>query len=235
MSSTEAEKVKARYELRKSKPFASLYDPFRAANLLVRQERERAINRQLSEWLNGRALSEMRIMEVGCGSGANLLYLLSLGANAKNMIANELLEDRLLAAQENLPQSVKLMAGDATKLGITPESLDVIVQSTVFSSLLDKNFSKELSTKMLTWLKPGGCVLWYDFTYDNPKNPDVRGVKLQEIRQLFPLCTIKAKAVTLAPPIARRLCKLTRVAYPILNLLPLLRTHIMCTIVKPTK
>ena len=39
---------------------------------------------------------------------------------------------------------------------------------------------------MWRWVRPGGGVLWYDFTFDNPRNPDVRGVPLARVRELFP-------------------------------------------------
>jgi hypothetical protein len=36
-----------------------------------------------------------------------------------------------------------------------------------------------------TYICEGGGF-WYDFTYNNPHNPDVRGVPVKRIRQLFP-------------------------------------------------
>jgi hypothetical protein len=65
-------------------------------------------------------------------------------------------------------------------------SQDLVLQSTVFSSLLDDAFQQRLAEAMWRWLKPGGAVLWYDFTVDNPRNPDVRGVPLARVRALFP-------------------------------------------------
>ena len=36
---------------------------------------------------------------------------------------------------------------------------------------------------------------------DNPRNPNVRGIRADEIRALFPRCDISLRRVTLAPPI----------------------------------
>ncbi|MDR1473039.1 MAG: hypothetical protein LBI41_00530 [Lactobacillales bacterium] len=80
-------------------------------------------------------------------------------------------------------------------------------------------------------LKPGGAVLWYDFAFDNPKNPDVKGVKLSEIKSLFPDAEISCKKVTLAPPIGRKLTKIHPSMYGCFNL-PFLRTHLLCWIKK---
>ena len=72
--------------------------------------------------------------------------------------------------------------GDATQAPVAPGSQDIVLQSTVFSSLLDDAFQQRLADTMWRWLKPGGAVLWYDFTVNNPRNPDVRGVPLARVR-----------------------------------------------------
>lgn len=79
---------------------------------------------------------------------------------------------------------------------------------------------------------PGGGVLWYDFTFNNPKNPDVRGVPVSRIKALFPTARIRLAKVTLAPPIARRVVPLSTHLYGLLNSLPFLRTHVLCYLEK---
>ena len=86
-----------------------------------------------------------------------------------------------------------------------------------------------VSDAMWTWLKQGGAVVWYDFTVDNPRNPDVRGVPLRRVRELFPQGQLTARRVTLAPPLARTF----PAAYGLLNLVPWLRTHRLVLIDKP--
>jgi hypothetical protein len=80
--------------------------------------------------------------------------------------------------------------------------------------------------------KPGGGVLWYDFCYNNPKNRDVRGVPMRRVRELFPESSPIMRRVTLAPPISRVVTRLSSGLYPMLNALPLLRTHALCWIPK---
>jgi hypothetical protein len=109
----------------------------------------------------------------------------------------------------------------------------MVMQSTVFSSLLDDAFSQRLADAMWRWTKPGGAVLWYDFTVNNPRNPDVRGVPLARLRELFPQGRITARRVTLAPPISRLVCRVHPAAYGLVNALPWLRTHVLCWIAKP--
>jgi hypothetical protein len=102
----------------------------------------------------------------------------------------------------------------------------------VFSSILDDNVQASLANVMWQWTKPGGAVLWYDFVYNNPSNPDVRGVPLERVRSLFPEGRISFRRVTLAPPIARRVVALQPLLYTLFNSVPWLRTHIVCLIVK---
>jgi SAM-dependent methyltransferase len=179
------------------------------------------------------ALGEVRLLEVGCGTGGNLLELLRLGFRADHMIGAELLPDRVAQARLALPSLLPLHVGDATALELPSASQDVVLLSTVFSSLLDDAFQERMAEVIWCWLRPGGAVLWYDFVFDNPRNPDVRGVPLARIRELFPQGSIDARRVTLAPPIARRVCRIHPSLYTVFNALPLLRTHLLCWIEKP--
>ena len=82
-------------------------------------------------------------------------------------------------------------------------------------------------------LKPGESVLWYDFMYNNPNNPNVRGIKKHEIEDLFPGFFCMLKRITLAPPIARRIPEsILPVLYPILSAFPFLRTHYLGLLTK---
>ena len=225
----EAEGVRARYARRGvADPRYSLTQP---AALAALHEREKAIVRLLV----GAGLSDfaaLSLLEVGSGSGGNLLGLLRLGFSPERLTGIELLEDRHAAARARLPAGVTLIRGDATTVPIAPESLDIVLQATVFSSLLDDAYQERLARAMWQAVRPGGGVLWYDFTVDNPRNADVRGVPQARVRALFPHARITWQRVTLAPPLARRVVPLHPALYTLLNRLPLLRTHLLCWIAK---
>lgn len=197
------------------------------------QERQRAMLK-LFVRLGWTDLAALRLLEVGCGSGGNLQELLRLGFAAQHLSGAELLPERLEQARAGLPAALTLHQGDATRLQIAADTQDIVFVSTVFSSLLDDAFQQRLANAMWRWVKPGGGVLWYDFTYDNPRNPDVRGVPLARLRTLFPHGRIDARRVTLAPPISRRVCGISPLAYGVFNALPFLRTHLLCWIAKPS-
>jgi SAM-dependent methyltransferase len=197
------------------------------------QERQRAMLRLFNRPGFG-DLASLRVLEVGCGAGGNLLELLRLGFAPQHLAGAELLPERLAQARAVLPAAVTLWGGDASTLGIESGSRDIVFQSTVFSSLLDDAFQQRLADAMWRWVAPGGGVLWYDFTVNNPRNRDVRGVPLARVRQLFPQASVWRRRVTLAPPIARAVCRAHPVLYPLFNALPLLRTHQLVWLQKPT-
>ena len=112
-------------------------------------------------------------------------------------------------------------------------SLDIVLVATVFSSLLDDAYQQRLAETMWRWLKPGGAVLCYDFTVNNPRNRDVRAVPLARLRALFPQGRMRHRRVTLAPPLARGVTRLHPALYRWFSALPWLRTHVLVWIDKP--
>lgn len=228
--STEAQAVRERYARREAQdPRYSLLNP---AALWPMQERQRAML-ALFRRLGWHDLSMLRLHEVGSGTGSNLVELIQLGFDPAKLSGVELLPERHAQARERLPAAVSLSQGDALMLSPAAASVDIVLQSTVFSSLLDNAFQQRLAAAMWAAVKPGGGVLWYDFTVDNPRNRDVRGVPMARIRQLFPQARVMKRRLTLAPPIARAVVRVHPALYTLFNAMPLLRTHVLCWLAKP--
>ena len=196
------------------------------------QERQRAMLR-LFVRLGFADLSTLRLLEVGCGNGSNLQELLRLGFAPQHLSGAELLAERIAQARAGLPAAVALYEGDATRLDLAPASQDIVFVATVFSSLLDDPFQQRLADAMWRWVKPGGGVLWYDFTVNNPRNADVRGVPVRRVQALFPQGRMQFERVTMAPPIARAVTRVHPCLYPVFNALPALRTHVLAWVAKP--
>jgi SAM-dependent methyltransferase len=224
--------VAERYARRTAGGVAERYHPWQPDVLLSRQQRQRALVDLLRRYATQPAAA-LRVLEIGCGAGDNLLELLTLGFDPALLVGNELLPERAASARRRLPAATALHEGDALALPFAEASFDLVLQSTVFSSLLDDGFQQRLADRMWHWLRPGGAVLWYDFTWNNPRNPDVRGVPLARVRQLFPGANMRSRRVTLAPPIGRPAARLHPLAWQLLNGLPLLRTHRLIWIEKP--
>jgi SAM-dependent methyltransferase len=195
------------------------------------QERQRALIRLLSASGVG-PVRHLRVLEIGCGEGSNLLELLQLGFSPENLVGNELLDERCAVARRRLPAAIQVLPGDAGSLTLTAGSFDVVYQAGVLSSVLDDEVQEAIADRMWSLVKPGGGVLWYDLGYDNPKNPDVRGVPVSRIRELFPDGAARIRRVTLAPPLARRLARVSPVLYVLANSIPMLRTHVLAWIAK---
>lgn len=226
----EPEAVRERYARRAAAD--PRYHPLNPDVWRARLERERVLLRWLSQ-LGWRDLEARHATDVGCGAGGQMLDLVRLGFDPARLTGIELLPERLAAARARLPAPVRLLAGDATQAPIEPASQDLVLQSTVFSSLLDDGFQQRLADAMWRWVRPGGGIWWYDFTRDNPRNADVRGVPLARVAALFPHGTIRHWRVTLAPPLARAVCGVHPALYGVFDVLPLLRTHALCWIGKP--
>ncbi len=208
------------------------YHPLQPDVWRARLERERILLRWLAA-LGWHDLGAFRATDVGCGTGGQLLDLLRLGFTPSHLTGLELLAERHAAARERLPAAVTLWLGDACEAPIAPGSQDLVLQSTVFSSLLDDAFQQRLADAMWRWVRRGGGIWWYDLTRDNPRNPDVRGVPPARLRALFPHGTIRTWRVTLAPPLARVVGRHPPALYHALHALPLLRTHALAWIGKP--
>jgi phospholipid N-methyltransferase len=172
-------------------------------------------------------ISTGTILEVGAGQGNNVPTLREAGFTDDRIFLNELRPERIEAAARSFPQ-VRMFVGDALRLE-SDMKFDVVFQSTVFTSILAKHDREALATRMWSLLKPGGHILWYDFTYNNPKNPNVRKVERSEVASLFPHAKwIHSGPITLAPPIGRRVGRL----YRMFNF-PFLRTHLIALLQKP--
>ena len=207
------------------------WSPLAPYTMYLRQERQRAIMTYLRHYVQGE-VGGLYCTEVGCGTGDNLVEFISLGFSPERLTGIELLPSRAAIASHRVPASVNLHVGDALGCVIADESQDLVYQSLVFTSILDADYQKDLADRMWRWLKPGGAVLWYDFIYNNPHNPDVRGVPMPRVRELFPRGHITVRRITLAPPIGRLFSGHGLSAYMLLNLTPLLRTHLLCWIKK---
>jgi ubiquinone/menaquinone biosynthesis C-methylase UbiE len=207
------------------------YSWFSPGHLFIVQERER----QLLALLRRRGfapLATKKILEIGCGTGYWLREFIKWGARPENIVGVELLPDRVAEARKLCPASVKIHCGSATRLAFPDATFDLILQSTVFTSVLAPDTKRQIAAEMFRVLTRDGLILWYDFHVNNPWNPHVRGVKKREIRQLFPGCGIELQRLTLVPVLARWLVPRSWLLAYLLGKIPLLCTHYLGVIRK---
>ena len=125
---------------------------------------------------------------------------------------------------------VPAVAASAYSLPFRDGSLDVVTQMTMMTSVLDDEIRQKITSEMMRVVKPGGYILWYDFRFNNPANPDTRAIGMHEIKKSFPGWQIQADKITLLPQLARKLGGISRGLLNLLSLLPILKTHYLVTI-----
>jgi ubiquinone/menaquinone biosynthesis C-methylase UbiE len=226
---SERERLRAAYARRSNDD--RRYSWFEPGHVFLMQERERAVLRALSR--HGlEDLQALRILEIGCGDANWLRDLVRWGASPERLVGVDLLSDRLGDAVRKGPPEAGIAQASGEELPFPAETFDLVIQSTVFTSILDPAARMEVAREMMRVLRPGGRVLWYDFHVPSPGNPDVRPVSRGELRRLFPDAGIDVHRVTLAPPLARRVARWSWLAGLVLARIPLLRTHSLAIITK---
>ena len=196
------------------------------------QEREHRVLRLLNR--HGlMPLAGKKILEVGCGTGKWLRDLIAWGADPESLFGVELLQASAARARRLCPQGVTIECGNAAELPFASHSFDIVLQATVFTSVLDEDMKRAMAAEMLRVLRPRGVVIWYDFVFRNPRNPYVDPITREEICHLFPGCSLELRRVNLAPPLARLVAPRSWAACTALSKLPLLCTHYLGAICRP--
>ncbi len=165
------------------------------------------------------------ILDVGCGTGQWLRDFVKWGASPDHLFGIDLLADRIAQARDLCPPGVTLECGSAAELPWPDDRFDLVLQSTLFTSILDRTMRRAVASELVRVVRPGGMILWYDYHVNNPRNVDVRGVGRREIAALFPQCVVSLSRITLAPPLARALARHSWILCHVLERIPLLCTH----------
>lgn len=228
LRSDETTRILQAYSRRAGKE--SAYAPWRIDAAYLRAERT---------WLAAKMLREVnafpdvgsKCLEIGYGTMGWLADLVSWGVPTSNLFGIELDPDRVARAVHAFPRA-DLRVGDASKLPWPDESFDLVVMSTVLSSVLDQGMRQAIAADAQRVLRTNGVLLWYDMRRNNPWNSDVRKVTKSELRVLFPRLTGPIQSVTLAPPIVRALAPRSIPLVTGLAWVPILRTHLMAVLRK---
>lgn len=227
----ERERILGAYADRQKQVDAECYAPWQAVELLYTSGKLRHAARLLHQagsfpTLNG------KVLEVGVGKIGWLGVMIHWGVAEVNLCGIDLSAERVLQAQRVLPMA-DLRVGDATELPWDDERFDLVIASTVFTSILDSQVRSAVAEEIMRVMVPGGALLWYDFAVNNPSNPNVCGVRRADVRRLFPQLQGTIQSLTLAPPLARRIAPLSWTLATVLEFIPWLRTHLLGVLKKP--
>jgi len=202
----------------------SLYAWHLPENLLMqyRLNSEMAAALKRAGWSD---LTDKHCLDIGCGIGGWLRTLLAWGSVASNLHGIDLLPDRIERARKLSP-NLDFQVSDAWPIPFADQSMDLVTANVVFSSILDAEARSSLADEMKRVVKTGSLILIYDFRISDPRNPDTIGINQDEIRRLFPKMLCHRQSLILAPPICRRVARLSPLlAYGMERCFPFMRTH----------
>lgn len=226
----ERNRIKAEYERRAKNIDPNLYAPWQPAEMLSRAARTRSAATLLRR---AQAFPKAgdQCLEIGFGTRGWLGDLITWGVRETDIHGIELDPVKVERARNILPAS-DLRAGDATALPWPDNSFQLVISSTVFSSILDSRVRRLIAAEALRVIAPAGALLWYDFAYNNPRNSQVRKVDRGELKRLFPGLRGHVRSITLAPPLARFVAPKSWPLAVLLETVPVLRTHLIAVLIK---
>ena len=173
------------------------YIPLLPVNQRIQHERDRALAYMLRQHLSVPP-AQARVLEVGCGSGSNLLDLIRLGFDPANLMGNDLMDSRVEQARHRLPQAVPILAGNALDLDLEREGFDVLYQSTVFTSILDAQARRDLGATDGTGPNQAAACCGTTSPITTRATPNVRRTAARSTRAV-PHARIHTARITLAP------------------------------------
>ena len=223
MSKDELDRIRAVYTARQEIRTADRYRGDAPAEVHALARRREMFRALLGRWLP-EGLSGQTILDVGCGRGSRLAEWSDWGAEPSKLVGVDLMPSLIGNAKKSFPKSSWLV-GSGDRLPFKNQHFDVVTQSMAVSSILKTDMRASFAAEMWRVLKPGGVLLWYDFHYPNPFNPNVLPVRRGELNSLFPMPPKEVCKVTLIPPLARLIAPRAPGLVRYLECLPFLRSH----------
>lgn len=179
----------------------------------------------------------LRLLEVGCGPCERMKWSRKeLGADAL-IVGIDLVLEQMAGAEADQGYPVQ---ADATRMPFRDGTFDVVVLSTVLSSIPDGTLRARVAAEIgRVLVKPGedsgrGLLLFYDMRLPSPTNRSVRPITKREVLRLFPGWDGEISSLTLLPPISRALIPRWPGLAGALSRIELLRSHYVAALSPPT-
>ena len=220
---TDEDRIRDTYRAYDEEGRVRLWDPSNRGYARLAADRDLALLDLLAHSLPADRAADL--LDVGCGDGSLVAAVVGRWPDV-TAAGIDLLHDRIEAAAAR-GLKTRFLVGSAAALPFPDGSFDVVSAITLFSSIPSEAMEAAAATEIGRVLRPGGWLVWYDLRYGNPRNPAVHGVPVRRLGELFPGWARELRSLTVAPPLARRLGRLTPVAYPILHAIPPMRSHLV--------
>jgi SAM-dependent methyltransferase len=175
------------------------WDARNPGNVILRAE---VLERILAETADQRAAGA-DVLDVGCGGGWWLAQLAGAGVPAQRLHGVDLIAERVERARSSVPGALVELA-DATALPFEDARFGVVLLLTTLSSAGGPARRRALLMDARRVLAPGGVLIVYEPRWPNPRNRHTHRVARRELRT-HASDEVSHEAITLLPPVARRL------------------------------
>ena len=152
----------------------------------------------------------LRVLDIGCGSGASWYQLFRLGVSPHNTTGIDIQADRVSQLNNLYPQA-SAIHGDACSLPFEDESFDLVYESTLFATLSAIDVRKNVASEMMRVCKENGYLLLIDWSVRKFWAKNSVALNKRELKNLFGvgetcrLITVADGAIV--PPLGRILSK----------------------------
>ena len=112
----------------------------------------------VDKYLKSLVGSSTHALDIGCGTGHSIKYLLDLGVKEKNVLGVDMNPDMLRVARKNLPK-VQFITTDLSNLKLKKSNYDLLLSVMVFHYLSEKKLRKVIEN-ISEFLKKGGHLFF---------------------------------------------------------------------------
>lgn len=219
--SEELDKLKQVYNERKSLKID--YSFVLPQNYYLVSSREKIFISSLLKYF-GTDYSDLKVLDLGFGSGNDIFNLIKAGFKVENISGVEVIEERFQYVKSIIPNA-DLKLNNGFNIPFEDNKFDLIIQSTVFSSILNPESRAKLANEMIRVLKPKGKVFFYDIRFNNPWNKNVVKMDKDEINRIFKNEVKRFNAVTLNPILVRKIASGSIILCELLEKVPFFCSH----------
>jgi ubiquinone/menaquinone biosynthesis C-methylase UbiE len=171
-------------------------------------------------------------LDVGAGSGEDCTRMREIGVPGDQIMGMDLLRPPVRRARMAHPW-LALLQGDAGRLPFRNDSLSLVYQSTMLSSILDQGWRRTMLGEAARVLRPGGLFLSFDTRYPNPWNANTRPLRARELREAFRGWRLWVRSVNGIPQLLRLLAPVSLTLCHAIESIPPLRSHLLVVARKP--
>lgn len=133
-------------------------------------------------------LGRARVLDVGCGYGAWLQRIQTLGGDPHRLHGVDLSARRVERAAASNP-AIHWLIGDGAALPFADGAFDLVLQVVVLSSILEPALRQRIAQEMVRVTRRGGVLLWLDLSKGDPGR--LVGFSRAEVGRLFPDAVIE--------------------------------------------